>query len=337
MSCNRIVPVRFSCVFLYGHSGGIIFRSVFLLALFVLTSGCKRNPVQQSGGLEKTADVSKEAQVFVLPAIPMTLTDPDKRLEYLVFHFWDNLNWTDTVRGRQSGEAERFFADYLNLLSRTSPQIVNASVNRTLERILPKQAVFDWFTEMFDKYLYDPNSPLRDEELYAQVLSRIIANEKIDEIYKIRPLFQLEQINKNRLGAEAADFFYILSDGSRGRLHEITAEYTLLFFYNPDCPDCKRTQYILQHSEKLAGLLAAGRMRVLALYPDKDMALWNACQATFPAEWLNARDASAKSEIKNELYAIRAIPSLYLLDKKKRVILKDATAEQLIAALEQGF
>ena len=80
----------------------------------------------------------------------------------------------------------------------------------------------------------------------------------------------------------------------------------------------------------------AGKLKILAFYPDEDTQAWKAREAVIPPGWINARDASAGLVVKGELYAIRAIPSLYLLDGRKRVLLKDAPAEQVITALGDG-
>jgi hypothetical protein len=42
-----------------------------------------------------------------------------------------------------------------------------------------------------------------------------------------------------------------------------------------------------------------------------------------PAEWIQGRDEYGL--YKNNVYDLRAIPSLYLLDKDKKVLLKDCT------------
>ena len=67
---------------------------------------------------------------------------------------------------------------------------------------------------------------------------------------------------------------------------------------------------------------------ILAVYPDEDIVAWREHTADFPKEWLNGYD---KDQMINqeELYDLRAIPSFYLLDKDKRVILKDVPVEQI--------
>ena len=45
--------------------------------------------------------------------------------------------------------------------------------------------------------------------------------------------------------------------------------------------------------------------------------------ALVPSSWINAYDAGARIS-KEELYDLKAIPSMYLLDRDKRVLAKDA-------------
>ena len=82
------------------------------------------------------------------------------------------------------------------------------------------------FMKLSGKYLYDPNSPFRNEEYYIPVLRHIIASPRLGEPDKARPRFRLDMALKNRPGEVAADFVYTRTNGSRGRLRRISADYT---------------------------------------------------------------------------------------------------------------
>ena len=70
-------------------------------------------------------------------------------------------------------------------------------------------------------------------------------------------------------------------------------------------------------------MIARGKVKVLAVYPDEDMKAWRDYLPHFPSAWINAYDADLK--IKSaELYDLKAIPTLYLLDSNKTVMLRDA-------------
>lgn len=293
----------------------------------MLISAC--TPLSPQG--QAKTEIIKE--MFALPQIPITINNPTLRAEWLAVHYWDNFDFADTTWINQPDRIEQAFADYIDLLPHTTSKASKASLGGMLTKAYTVPPVFNWFAHQFDKYLYDPNSPFRNEEMYAMVVDHIIADLAVDSLYKIRPSLQLEEINKNRLGKLAADFTYTLPSGKRATMHNIHSEYTLLFFNNPDCGDCKRTKDVLAHTEVVSKLVRSERMKILAVYTDDDLSLWKAGQKDMPTLWLYSHDASEDRIVKHDLYAIRAIPSLYLLDKDKRVLLKDATAEQVITYL----
>ena len=68
--------------------------------------------------------------------------------------------------------------------------------------------------------------------------------------------------------------------------------------------------------------------RLLAVYPDEDKEEWERHLPDFPKEWINGYDKKLVIKEKN-LYDLKAIPTLYLLDKDKKVLLKDATVAQI--------
>ena len=64
-------------------------------------------------------------------------------------------------------------------------------------------------------------------------------------------------------------------------------------------------------------------MKVLTVYPDEDVALWRERLGDLSASWVNGYDKGQVITLKM-LYDLSSIPSFYLLDKNKRVLLKDA-------------
>ena len=160
------------------------------------------------------------------------------------------------------------------------------------------------------------------------MLEGLLDSQQLGEEYKVRPAYQLEMARKNRPGMKANDFTYTLADGRTGQLSQVEGDYTLLLFYNPDCNDCRRVEQYIAHSKVLAPLVRSKRLAVLAVYPDADLPLWRAHLPEMPQGWITGYDAGQKIT-KEDIYYLPAIPTLYLLDKEKRVVLKDAPAEEI--------
>ena len=132
----------------------------------------------------------------------------------------------------------------------------------------------------------------------------------------------------NRIGTKAADFRFTDKRGRTFNLYGIDAELTLLFFSNPGCTACKDIIDVLNGDPGISGLIADGKMKVLNIYIDEDLEAWRSYMPIYPETWYNGFDPDLV--IRGEtLYNVRAIPSLYLLDRDKKVIMKDAPEARL--------
>ena len=79
-------------------------------------------------------------------------------------------------------------------------------------------------------------------------------------------------------------------------------------------------------------MIEAGKLKVVNIYPDADLTEWYNYLSHYPEEWITGFDAEGVLN-SDTIYYLRAIPSLYLLDADKRVILKDAPLERVLQRL----
>ena len=136
----------------------------------------------------------------------------------------------------------------------------------------------------------------------------------------------------NRTGTIAADFRFADKNGRMHTLHGIQAPVTLLFFSNPGCNACMEIMNVLRGHEIISSMISDGHLAVVNIYIDEDIQSWREYMPAYSEEWYNGFDPDLV--IRNEnLYHVRAIPSLYLLDHEKRVILKDAPENRVFNTL----
>ena len=265
---------------------------------------------------------------YTPPEIPAIMTDPQERADYLAGRWWDRFDFTDTAYIHVPQITEQAFSDYLSILPHVSPPAILSSMTNVLDKAQVNPQMFAYFKGLFEKYLYDPNSPMRNEELYIGVLEHLIDSPNIDELDKVQLKYQLEMISLNRPGTIATDFVYTLATGRQERMHQIKSEFLLIFFNNPGCTSCGEMQKGFEQSPVFKEIIEKGRLKILAMYADEDIASWEEHRISIPAHWINGYDAF--HTLRNEkLYDLRAIPNLYLLDKDKRVIFRDATPYQV--------
>lgn len=307
--------------------------SFFLIAeCTLLCMAC--NPQTKKSDVENVQ--ADTITAFYYPSIPTLLTDPADRASYLVKHYWDNINFADTNYILRPEVTEQAWANFIDILKLVSP----AEANEALEGVIQKTGVQKksllYIAGLADKYLYDPNSPFRNEEYYITVLKAFLASPLLNETEKIRPNARYKMALRNRVGTKATDFVFTLASGRKGHLYDIQSEFTVLFINNPGCEACTEMINSLRESPIVTKLYETGHLKVLSLYPDEDIEYWRKHLADFPEKWLNAYDEGMVITRK-ALYDLKAVPTLYLLNKSKMVVLKDTTPQAIEHYLLNNF
>ena len=319
------------------------FLSIFTIAIFLLlilphctSPSSKHNEKQSNSTLEisETTPPSDFEATFPLPDIPVMLTDPQEETNYLAKHYWDLFPFDDTSLIVQPEITEQGLVDYIQLLN----SIPNAHAENSLQIMLNKAKVeptmYSHFASLFEKYLYDPNSPFRNDELYIPVVENLLQSGLLSETKQEIYNFQHEMILKNRRGTTATDFVYTLANGDKGNMHDLQSNYLIVFITNPDCPTCAQVTQAMSESTVLRDIFSLNNsytkmLTVLNLYPDSNIEEWRKALPNMPQKnWVNAYDEGTIMTSKR-LYDIKAIPTLYLLDKNKQIILKDTSLEEI--------
>lgn len=266
-----------------------------------------------------------------LPVVPDSLRTPAKRASYIVAHFWDNMDFADTIRSHNRDFMEQNFVNYLSLFPHTPDDTIKAEVPRLMKRAEVDTLAYNMIADLADQYLYDAESPMLDEESYISFLETILAGEFIEEARRARFEYEFSDATKNRKGSIAADFNFIDSEGNRNTLHGLSdgKRSLILLFYDPDCDHCQDVINTLKENRSIAEKIKSGEIAILAVYAEGDAEVWNNSKNALPAEWTNAFSPGDEIE-ESELYVLRHMPTIYFLGPDNKVLLKDPSTRQLI-------
>jgi len=296
---------------------------VFLMLLFSCSSSS-----------QNASDKNKsDSQVaYKVPEVPMVLKNPEQKMDFLMVHYWDNINFKDSASLNKPLVVEQAFADFINLLSSVPVEKATIGISVLMHKAGTDAKMLQFFQGLGEKYMYDPNSPVRNERFYCSLLEPYLSSNLINDDWKIRPRKQYELAQKNKIGTKALDFKFTLKNGSESNLYVIKAKFLLLFFHNPGCTDCKEQREKILASAVMKKLQEDGFLKVLTIYPDQDLSEWKKYYSELPEYWINGYDKQARIK-DEEVYDLKAIPSLYLLNDQKIVLLKDARFEEIEAFL----
>ncbi|MFA5850462.1 MAG: DUF5106 domain-containing protein [Bacteroidales bacterium] len=287
-------------------------KSIIILCSIACMLSCNNN----KGKTESTFVPLKMIDV------PAMITEPEERSKYIVDHFWKMMNFQDTSYLQNIHNLNVHFSAYVDYLVSAAPNAAINSVSKLVDSALngnPK--ITSRFREMFEAAFYSPNSIYRNEELYIFILEKYLKSGKYSDAERVQMQYQLDLAYRNRVGTKAIDFKFILEDGSMKSLYGINSAYTILMFFDPDCPTCKSVMEEMKASAILSQMSSS--VKVLTMYAGVDYERWMKEVKQLNKKWINGCDKEMKLS-EGPLYDLRPTPAIYLLDKNKLVLLKDA-------------
>lgn len=298
-------------------------RRLFVLLTFIILFS------QALMAQEQTAPAAEKV-TFPMVTVPDEITDPQARAKYLGEHFWDNVDFATASEAL----VEQGLIDMASIFPLLNSETLISSMTALVKKAETSKAGLLMMLLLADKYLYGTASPLYNEAAYRGLLQSALISKALNKADKEPYQKQLVILEMNNEGSAAVDFDMQLVDGSKAKLSDIEAPVSILFFYAADNLDCKLQRFRLTQARLVNYLQRAGGIKIVAVCVEGDKAAWEKFRADSPKEWLHVFDASGKIKSEN-LYDLRTLPRLYLLDEQKTVLLKNTKADDIEQYLVQ--
>ena len=176
-----------------------------------------------------------------------------------------------------------------------------------------------------DSLYFTPGSPTECEAAFASVLREALESDAItDPTERSIAEWKLSVCLTNAEDSVATDLLLRRPVGDDFTLLDyVASEPVLMLLYDPNCHHCREVIQSLQ----APGLLPTS-LRVLAVCIEGDPNFWMASiGGLIPDGWDNAYDMSGVLE--NDLYIVRSMPSVYLINPGGIVALKNPSIKRL--------
>jgi thiol-disulfide isomerase/thioredoxin len=273
---------------------------------------------------------------------PVTSADSISNYCFYKQHYWDGVTFMDERVIRTPfflPKLERYFreivdpvpdsvkkeADYLLLLARSSPPMFRYLLNwLTDEYIYPKYMGLDAvFVHLFEKY-------------HSKGLSKWLNEKQITTITN-----RAYMLMSNLIGEKAANLEMLDPQGKPVNLYDLNANFTVVVFWDPNCGHCK--EEIPRMDSLYKAKWRSQGVKIFAVNTERDIKRWTEfLQEHKLNDWTHVyqTEQARQAEIDQQrpgfrqLYDITQTPTIYLLDKDKRIIAKKLTLEQIDAMLQ---
>lgn len=250
-----------------------------------------------------------------------TEASPYTRKSPPIVSFCQGIDYTDTAYLHKDKTMEVLMKDIVKLMIRSDSAAIAEGLHIFLNSLHEDDQSLRSSSHYAYLYLGSPSSSVRNESLYLQYLETLLKVPDIPEDLSERSMERLRKTKLNQEGTIANDFDYIDRNGREGSLHHFKANQTMLIFYDPECPHCPEIIERIARNPKVNAAIKSGAMKVLAVYTEGKKDVWESTNDDFPDIWTIAYDQTGILDA--ELYDIPAMPTVFLLDADKRVLIKD--------------
>ena len=268
---------------------------------------------------------------------PVTRQDSLDNYNYYKAHYWDGITFMDGRIIRTPfflPKLERYYRevmpqspdslikdiDYKLLLARNDEVLFRFMLNwLTDEYINPKYMGQDKvFVHLFEKYHSKGLSPW--------------LNEKQMETITRRAYMQM----LNLVGEKAADLNMLDSTGKTRNLYGVNSDYTVVVFWDPNCGHCK--EELPRIDSVYRATWKADKVKIYAVLTEDHKKEWvNYIKKHELGDWIHVyqpkeiedAEVAANKPSFRQLYDVIQTPTIYLLDKEKRIIGKKLTWSQI--------
>jgi len=270
---------------------------------------------------------------------PKNKEDSVASYQFYKEHYWDGVNFWD---GRLAYTT--LFEDKLDKYFEQLVPLHPDSVIKELDRMLGPASINEEMTRfLLVKFVnrYLNQKYMWEDAVFVHLFEKYFAQNKYswlnDKGYKTIT-DRAYSLMANILGTPAADIELPDIAGKATSLFQSNADFTLVVFWDPTCGHCK--DVLPKIDSFYTAKWKAGGMRIFAVAKETDGSKkdWLDLIGQYKLQdWTHVYNSKADDKARiaanipgySQLYDVLTFPTLYLLDKDKRIVAKKLTYDQM--------
>ncbi|MBK9359460.1 MAG: DUF5106 domain-containing protein [Bacteroidales bacterium] len=274
----------------------------------------------------------QDPEIPKAPVLNNGRTDSTFTFRYYKAHFWDNIDLSDD-RLVRSPFLHTKVDQYLTKLTSPAPDSLIIAIDDLFRRAGNNEATFKYlmwyltikyesseimgydaiFVHLVDTYYKDPKMHWMNPTVKENLIKR--AN-------TLRPIL---------IGKDAPDMILLDTTRMPVSLHKVPAEYTIIYFWDPDCSHCKKETPLLVDFYNLNKLHF--NLEVYAVCMDTSWVDMKKYIHQNKTNWINVNGFYSMTPDFRDLYDVHSTPVMYLLDRNKKIIAKRVLTERMAEIL----
>jgi thiol-disulfide isomerase/thioredoxin len=264
-------------------------------------------------------------------SVPIGISNPDSvkwihNYNYNKDHFFDNIDFTDERLLRTPILYARLNAFFTSVVIQ-SPDSINKEIDRIIQKCQSNYKVFQFISVYLFNHFRESEIMGHDavmvklaDDIYLSGKADWVTKEFKDDLRK-----QIDLIRPNLIGKKAENLVMDSYKGIFVSLYDIDKDFTILYFWEPDCGHCKEaTPKLKTYYEKAKD----EGVEVFAVCTTSDKTKWTKYIEDNKLTWINGWDPERNSHF-DFYFNVQSTPTIYILDKHKKIIAKKLAVEDI--------
>ena len=278
------------------------------------------------------------------PVVPPAAKHPGGKYDsafayrYYKSHYWDGVDFWDDLFARTTffeGKLDKYFESVItpiadSVIKEMDLMMSYASISPDMNRFLLTKFINRYYNQ---KYMWE-------DAVFVHLYEKYLANKDYSWMNangKKMITDRAYSLMANIFGTPAADIELPDSTGKKISLYTISSPFTLVCFWDATCGHCKETLPKID-SFYTAKWRASG-LKIYSVSKETSGTIddWKSFIRDNKLNWVNVYYTKAEEKARvtggipgySQLYDVQSFPTLYLLDKDKRIIAKKLTYQQM--------
>ncbi len=263
---------------------------------------------------------------------PYGMSESEKQA-YLIHHHFDNTDFSDTLLLRSNILTSKIIK-YLSLYQNPGDSKEElednliVAVDSILDKAIVEQKVYesvvDFLLNGFEAIGFDKGlEHLAEQNQLSELCVNTDRKEDLEQ--------KMEMIKKLAIGKTAPDFSVKDVDGRIVELKNIEAETTILVFWASWCPHCTEILPVLKEYYDKEN---TDKLQLIAISIDESEEDFKNAVKSHSYDWINIAELKGWDGPTVLEYGVHATPTIFILDKDKKIVAKPTNKDSLRKAME---
>ena len=269
-------------------------------------------------------------------SVPQGSKNPDSIKWVLTYlynkdHFFDNIDINDERLLRTPILQARLNTFFTNVLIQ-STDTISKEIDKMIGKVKDNYKVFQFISVYLFNHFRESEIMGHDaivvklaDEIYLSGKADWVSKDFKDDLRK-----QVDRLRPNLIGKKAQDLVMDSYKGIFVSLYDIKKEFTILYFWEPDCGHCaEATPKLKTYYDKVKDQ----GVEVFSVCTTGERAKWEKYIEEHKLNWINGWDPERRTNF-GYYYNVESTPMIYILDRDKTIIAKKLSVDDIASFID---